>query len=63
MKSRSQKQDEAAWRIMAKTCRKKGWKCIGGWNFLSPSGTAHDLSAMNPEKLDYIENSNLSVVE
>lgn len=36
-----------------------GWKNYRGWEFESPSGTFHDLSAADFEQLDRIEREGL----
>lgn len=42
-----------------KICAAKGWKATAqAWIFKSPSGSFHDLSAADLEKLDYIEKNN-----
>ena len=39
-----------------------GWKHVDNWVFKSPSGSWHDLSALNLNMLDYIEENKVCVV-
>ena len=43
------------WVRAVNICHAKGWMCCGGWAFQSPSGSIHDLSCADLDKLDDIE--------
>lgn len=48
------------------TAHLKGWKAVGDWRkyqFQSPSGTVHDLSAADFDSLDYIEKNGSFLVK
>ena len=63
MKPRTKEQDGRAFRRMKKVADEKGWSNVYLWAFKSPSNTIHDLSAANPEKLDYIEANRVFLME
>ncbi len=56
---RTPKEKYAAWVKMVNITHSKGWVHIDGSVFCSPSGTNHDLSCANLERLDHIEKDNL----
>lgn len=50
----------AAWVRTVSVAHKQGWKCVGGWSFVSPNKqTIHDLSCADLDKLDTIEERGL----
>jgi hypothetical protein len=54
--NRTPEQKYADWVKAVNLCHAKGWKLESQWwIFKSPSGTSHDLSAADLEKLDEIE--------
>lgn len=59
---RTQKEKYHAWLKALNFCYEKGWYCENGWIFKSPSGTLHDLSAADLNKLKEIEENKLFLV-
>jgi hypothetical protein len=41
----------------------KGWVSLGGWRYIAPTGTIHDLSAADLEQLERIEKEGLFLVD
>lgn len=57
--TRTEKEKYQAWVDAVNKCHTKGWMCAYRWIFIAPSGTEHDLSAADLEKLDEIEEKRL----
>lgn len=51
----TEKQKYDNWVVALNKLHEKGWRCMKRWLFLSRSGTKHDLSCANLDKLDLIE--------
>ena len=51
------------WLDTVNKVNKKGWQCVRGWIFKSPTNTYHDLSAADLEKLDAIERNGSFLVD
>ena len=56
---RTENEKYQAWLNATTIAWKSGWKCRAGWIFFSPSGTRHDLSAADFNKLEIIERDGL----
>ena len=60
--TRTPQEKYTAWINAVIYCDKKGWKNVEGWEFKSPSGSIHDLSAADLNKLDKIEKDKSFIV-
>jgi len=61
--TRTPKERYESWLKAVEFCWSKQWRNLGGWIFVSPSGTAHDLSAADLNQLDRMEKENRFAVE
>ena len=60
--SRTEKEKYQAWVDAVKSTHKEGWRCKNEWQFYSPSGSLHDLSAADLTQLQRIEREKLFLV-
>jgi len=57
------KESHDRWRKFVDEAFREGWVCVGMWEFMSPKGTIHDLSAADPSRLRMVEENNLFLVK
>jgi len=60
--NRTEHEKYEAWLAAVHTAWRRGWRCEGGWIFVSPSGSRYDLSIADMTQLDRIEREKLFTV-